>query len=141
MNKLFEIAIKKFSKRNNVFLLSEGRPSGGLENWLQWELIEALEDEGFRTDLKGKVAKGCDIIVDNEIGVELRAASDGNLNYLEKATKDHPNANLYLFTFWNRKGANTQEIFEKYLSNEGFLFLSAPLTPSMILLVAERSRI
>jgi hypothetical protein len=139
LNTLFELSLNKLSKRKRVFSISEKLPSGGIENWVQWEIIEALEDAGYHTELKDKVKKGCDILVNNEVGIELRTASNGRISWLEKAIEQHPNARFYLFTCLNREGSNAKEIFEKSLMSKGFSFKSAYLNPNMIIVVAEKS--
>jgi len=131
------LAFKKLSIRKNVFNISQSLPAGGIENWVQWELIEALKDAGHKIELKGKVEKGCDIIVDDERYVEIRTASNGYIGSLKNAIEKHPKANLYLFTYLNREGSDAKKLFESYLENMGFIYKSASLTPSMVLTVAE----
>jgi hypothetical protein len=141
MNKLFEISIERLLKRKQILKMSEKIPNGGLENWLQWELMEALEDAGYKTALKGKVAQwGCDIIVDDEVGIELRTASVGNINWLTNAIDKHPKAHLYLFTFLNRDNSMAREIFERTITELGFIYKSDSLTSNTILLVAKRAQ-
>ena len=141
MNKLFDLAFDKLSKRRRIFQISERIPKGGIENWLQWELMEALENAGYQTELRGKIARGCDIIVDNRVGIELRAASDGNIGYLIEALIDHPNADLYLFTFLNREDSLAREQLEKSLMDNDMKIKSELLTPTTVLIVAEPVRV
>jgi DUF971 family protein len=138
LDDFYNLAFKKLSIRKNVFDISQSLPAGGIENWVQWELIEALKDAGHRTELKGKVEKGCDIIVNNERYVELRTASNGYIGNLKNAIEKHPNANLYLFTYLNREGSDAKTLFESYLETSGFVYKSGSLTPSMVMTVAER---
>ena len=138
LDDFYNLAFKKLSIRKNVFNISQSLPAGGIENWVQWELIEALKDAGHKIELKGKVEKGCDIIVNDERYVELRMASNGYIGYLKNAIEKHPNANLYLFTYFNREGSDAKKLFESYLETNGFIYKSGSLTPSMEMIVAER---
>jgi len=132
------LAFKKLSMRKNVFNISQSLPAGGIENWVQWEIIEALNDAGHKTELKGKVAIGCDIIVDDEIYLEIRTASNGYIGWLINAIEKHHNANLYLFTYFNREGSDAKKRFESYLETNSFIHKSGNLTPSMVMTVAKR---
>lgn len=135
LNELFEIAYKKLSSRSRIFDISNNKIRGNIENWVQWELIEALEESGYNTELKGKIAKDCDIIIDNSIGIEIRTSPSGKLGYLEKAFLHK--TDFYLFTFLNRSGSDAKRLFEEIISKYTNKFESGNLTPQNVLLVAE----
>jgi hypothetical protein len=135
LEELYEIAYDRLSSRQRIFALAEEKISGNIENWVQWELIEALEDRGFKTSVKGKILKDCDIIVDHNIGIELRTSPSGNLLFLEKAFKHK--TDFYVFTFLNRQLSDAKQIFEKRIFTYSDKFISGCINPQHVLLVAE----
>ena len=101
---LFEVAKKVLLDRQHTLdvLQKPAYYNIGMEGWFQTELIVALNDEKYNVVMKGKVARGCDLMAEkgdegNSIGVELRTAATANYKYLETAFQQHPRADLYLF--------------------------------------------
>jgi len=70
----------------------------GLEGWFQIILLNAFLREGYKVKIKGKVERGCDIIID-DIGIELRAelAQTKNARWFISCLKKHPKADMFLF--------------------------------------------
>jgi len=101
---LFEVAKKVLLDRRHTLdvLQKPAYYNIGMEGWLQTELIVALNDEKYNVVMKGKVARGYDLMAERSdeginIGVELRTAATANYKYLETAFQQHPRADLYLF--------------------------------------------
>ena len=136
LNTLYGIAYRKLALRSRIFDISNDKIRGNIENWVQWEIIEALEESGYKTELRGKIAKDCDIIVNDSIGIEIRTSPSGKLGYLEKAFLH--NTDFYLFTFFNRPGSDAKRLFEEKVKKYTIKFKSGDLTTRNVLLVAER---
>ncbi len=137
---LYSIAHKKLSKRQSVFHLAEKMPQGNMENWVQWELIEAFEENGVNVRLKGKQAYDCDLIIENgvDVGLEIRTAPNGRLSHLEKAFTDHDGSHFYLFTCLNRFDSNAKSLFEERVRHYTTKYMVGDISPTHFLLVAER---
>jgi hypothetical protein len=102
---LFEVAYHHFLRKLEylkIFKKQKFSHGGwGIENWFQNELLFAWESAGFAVEVKGKMKKDADLIVNN-IGVELRTSKrvQSFKKHRVSVFSQHPKADLYVFLFW-----------------------------------------
>ena len=100
--KLLRIAHEMLLERRHLFrtLCDKKYDNIGLEGWLQVELIRAYADEEYTVIMKGKVKRGCDLIVrenTTEFLLELRTVPRPNYKLLNDAIEQHQKPDIYLF--------------------------------------------